>query len=105
MEEMKVLRTVEVPAYKFEADNGDDYHYSITVVNGEIDEVSNWAARGFYEKKKGDPDFAESCYDAIRFIVDHKPTELKNIYHALSEGPMKAFCRKILAEKVAELQF
>lgn len=105
MEEIKVARTVELPAYKFEADNGDDYHYSITIVNGEIDEVSNWATRGFYEKKKGYSDFADCCYDAIRFIVDWKPTELKNIYHALSEGAMKDFCKKLQAEKIAELQF
>ena len=30
MEEIKVLRNVELPAYKFEASNDGDYHYSIT---------------------------------------------------------------------------
>lgn len=105
MEEIKVLREVEVPAYKFQADNGDDDHYSITVVNGEIEEVSNWATRGFYEKKQGDSGFAECCYDAIRFIVDQKPKELKNIYHALNEGYFKDFCKRVQTEKIAELQF
>lgn len=105
MEKINVSRTAKLPSYKFEADNGDDYHYSITIVNGEIAEVSNWATRGFYEKKQGDSDFSKCCYDAIRFIVDSKPKELKNIYHALSEGPMKDFCRKVQTEKIAELQF
>lgn len=105
MEEIKVLREVEVPAYKFQADNGNDDHYSITIVNGEIEEVSNWATRGFYEKKRSDSDFAECCYTAIHFIVDQDPKELKNIYHALNYGYFKDLCKTIQEEKIAELQF
>lgn len=105
MEEIKVLREVEVPAYKFEAVNCLDQHYSITIVNGEIEEVSNWETRGFYEKKKGDSNFDECCYKAIGFIVDHDPKELKNIYHVLNEGDFKDFCKDLQAEKIAELQF
>lgn len=105
MEEIKVLRNVELPAYKFEASNDGDYHYSITIMNGEIIEVSNWATRGFYEKKQGDSGFAECCYNAIRFIVDCKPKELKNIYYTLSEGYFKDFCKQIQAEKISKLQF
>lgn len=106
MQKIITLRKLEVIALYFEAANdNDDYHCSITIFNGEIDKIESWGTHGFYNKKKGDSGFAESCYDAIRFIVDHKPTELKNIYNALSEGEMKDFCRKIQAEKIAELQF
>ncbi len=106
METIKGTRTekVEVTTYKFEASNGD-YHQDLTIVDGEIQETGCWDLRNGGGCKRGESGFAESCYSTIRFIVDHKPGELKNIYNVLDEGTMKNFCRKLQQEKLAEFNF
>ena len=106
METIKGTRNVEVEVttYKFEA-NAGDYHQDLTIVDGEIQETGCWDSRNGGGYKKGESGFAESCYSAIRFIVDHKPEELKNIYSVLADGPMKDFCRKLQQEKLAEFNF
>lgn len=95
---------IEVAIYKFEASSGD-FHKSLTIVDGEIQEVGCWDSRGGGDCRKGQSGFADSCYSTIRFIVDHKPEELKNIYNVLEDGLMKDFCRKLQQEKLAELNF
>lgn len=104
MGENNVTRSLETTACKFTANVGDN-NYSISIADGKITEVSNWATRGFYDKRNGDSGFSECCHNAIRFIANCNPKELKNIYHALEEGPMKDFCREVQIEKIAELQF
>lgn len=106
MKEVKGTRTVEVEVtkYEFEAKKGD-YNESLTIENGEIVRTDSWNSRDGGWTLKGEVGFAQSCKSAIRFIVDQKPEELKNIYHKLSEGPMKDFCRELQQEKIQELQF
>ncbi len=108
METIKGKRTVEVEVevttYKFEASSGD-YHEELTIVDGEIQETGCWDSRNGGGCRKGESGFAESCYSTIRFIVNHKPEELKNIYNVLEDGVMKDFCRKLQREKLAELNF
>lgn len=94
----------ETNTCSFMANIGDN-NYSITITDGQITQVSNWATRGFYDKGNDSPDFCKCCKDAIRFIVNCNPKDLRNIYHALSEGEMKTFCKELQAEKIAELQF
>ena len=74
METIKGKRTVEieVTTYKFEASSGD-YHESLTIVDGEIQETGCWDSRNGGGRRKGESGFAESCYSTIRFIVNHKP--------------------------------
>lgn len=106
MEKIKGKRTVEIEVtiYKFEASSGD-YHEDLTIVDGEIIETGCWDSRNGGGRKKGETGFNESCYSTIRFIVDHKPEELKNIYNVLADGTMKDFCRKLQQEKLAEFNF
>ncbi len=106
MEKIKGKRTVEVEAtiYKFEANSGE-YHEDLTIVDGEIQETGCWDSRNGGGRKKGESGFTESCYSTIRFIVKHKPEELKNIYNALADGTMKDFCKRLQQEKLAELNF
>lgn len=102
----KQTRTVEieVTTYKFEASSGD-YHESLTIVEGEIQETGYWDSRNGGGCSKGESGFADSCYSTIRFIVNHKPEELKNIYNVLADGVMKDFCKRLQQEKLAELNF
>ncbi len=88
----------------FDANFGDN-NYSIIISDGQITKVSNWSTRSFYNKQNDSPDFYECCKKAIRFIVNCNPKELRNIYHSLSEGEMKNFCKELQVEKIAELQF
>lgn len=106
METIKGKRTVEVDVtiYKFEASSGD-YHEDLTIVDGEIQETGCWDSRNGGGCRKGEPDFTRSCYSTIRFIVNKKPEELKNIYDVLADGAMKDFCKKLQQEKLAELNF
>lgn len=79
---------------------------NVVIVNGEIIRTSRWTQYcSGYRVLKGEPGFIAECKTSIRHIADVSPGELKDIYHALSEGPTKDFCRKIQAEKIAELQF
>lgn len=104
----KVVKKVEaeevVITCKFEA-NILDYHEELIIENGEIQETGSWDSRNGGGCRKGDYGFTDRCYSTIRFIVKHKPEELKNIYNALSDGVMKDFCRKLQKEKMAELDF
>ena len=95
---------IEVTCYKFEASRGD-YHRELTITNGEIEKTACSDSRNGGWCKKGESGFAESCQLTIRFIVDQKPEELKNIYDVLADGAMKDFCRKVQQEKLAELNF
>ncbi len=79
---------------------------NVVIVNGEIIRTSRWTEYSSgYCVLKGEPDFIDECKASIHHIADISPSNLKDIYHALSEGEMKDFCRKIQAEKIAELQF
>ena len=79
---------------------------NVVIVNGEIIRTSRWTEySSWYCVLKGEPDFIDECKASIHHIADISPSNLKDIYHALSEGEMKDFCRKIQAEKIAELQF
>lgn len=100
----KVEVEVPVTSYKFQANNGD-CHQDLTIRDGEIVETGCWDSRNGGGSSKGDYNFVNSCRDTIRFIVKYNPKELKNIYNALSEGPMKNFCRELQQEKMRELEF
>lgn len=79
---------------------------NVVIVNGEIIRTSRWTEySNGYRVLKGEPGFIAECKTSIRHIANNNPGELKDIYHALSEGPMKDFCKKIQMEKIAELQF
>lgn len=106
METIKGTKTVEVDVttYKFEASSGD-YHQNLTIVDGEIKSTGCWDSRNGGGYERGESGFVESCYSTIRFIVNHKPEELKNIYNVLADGKMKEFCRKLQKEKLAEFDF
>ena len=41
----------------------------------------------------------------IRFIVNHHPEKLKNMYSVLVNRPMKDFVKRLQKEKMAELEF
>ena len=103
MEEIKVTRSEEVIVYA-ESDSG--VHHNVVIVNGEIARTSWWTERSSgYTKYPGEESFIDVCTTSIRFITTFEPAKLKKIYHALSDGPMKDFCKQVQAEKIAELQF
>lgn len=106
MEVIKETRKVEVPvtSYKFE---GRDAYYlvSLIITDGEIVEIYSQTATGHGTATKSCLNFDDTCRFSIRFIVNHDLKELKNIYTALSEGPMKDFCRELQKEKMKELEF
>ncbi|MCI8362599.1 MAG: hypothetical protein HFJ41_05690 [Clostridia bacterium] len=79
---------------------------NVVIVNGEIVRTSKWTEDcSGYRVLKGESGFIAECKTSIRHIADINPRELKDIYHALAEGPMKDFCKKIQTQKIAELQF
>lgn len=99
MKDPKVERTVYA-----ESDSG--VSRNVVIVNGEIIRTSRWTEYcSGYRISKEHPDFIDECKLSIRYIADISPRKLKDIYHALSEGPMKDFCREVQIEKIAELQF
>lgn len=95
---------VKTTIHKFEATIGE-CHEELTIVNGEIQETESWDSHNGGGRKKGESGFTESCHSTIRFIVNHNPKELKNIYYALADGAMKDFCKSLQQEKLAELNF
>ena len=106
MKTTKGKRTVEIDItiYEFEASSGD-YHEGLTIIDGEIQSTNCWDSRNGGRRRRGESDFAKSCYSTIRFIVEHKPEELKNIYNVLADGEMKDFCRRLQQKKLAEFNF
>ena len=97
--------------YPYGPDDGDKTLYceELTIKNGKIVQIS-WSSPydncTFYATRLNcnSPVFLARCCDSIRFIVKHKPEELKNIYDSLSEGAVKDFCKKLQKELIKELQ-
>lgn len=105
-ETRKVEVEVEVPVTSYKFETRDAYHFeSLTITDGEIVEIFSQSATGHGTATKSCLHFDNTCRSAIRFIVKHDLKELKNIYNALSEGPMKDFCRELQKEKMKELEF
>lgn len=103
MEEIKVPHSKGLAIFG-ETSNG--FYRNIVIKDGEIVRTSYSSAYCCgYRVENGDPNFVEECSTAIAFITDIEPKKLRDIYHALSEGEMKDFCKKLQAVKVAELQF
>ncbi len=108
---VQVLLKTRLHPYDQEYYDGDKTLYceELTIKDGKIIQIS-WASPydngNFYSTSTNynSPIFFARCCDSIRFIVKYKPEELKNIYNALSEGPIKDFCKKLQKELIEELQ-
>lgn len=108
---VQVLLKTRPHPYNQDYYDGDKTLYleELTIKGGKIVQIS-WSSpydRGnFYLTSTNcdSPIFFARCCDSIRFIVKHKPEELKNIYNALSEGPIKDFCKNLQKELIEELQ-
>lgn len=98
------FKTIQVPyvTHEFEASLGS-YTETLTIVDGKITELGYHDIGNGGSCFKDSSDFVKCCKKTIRFIVDKKPEELKNIYEVLSDGPMKDFCKSLQEEKMAEL--
>lgn len=106
MEEIKTSRNVELTSYKFDAKVNYRHHYvSLLITEGEIVEAYYEDSRCCNFIKKDKPYFTKSCLNIIYTIAKENPEELKNIYHTLSDGVMKEFCKQLQQYMIAQLQF